>query len=106
MQNKSMMETIQAFAVKQALHYMEHDPEKNLPKLLLENPAKLQEMVRATGAKSTDLQSPETVEHLCGKCEAYAKAWAPMTERLWAGHRGSGSPKPTAGAVNQASPEG
>ena len=73
---------------------------------MLENPAKLQEMVRATGAKSTDLQSPETVEHLCGKCEAYAKAWAPMAERLWAGHRGSGSPKPTAGAVNQASPEG
>ena len=40
---------------------------------MLENPEKLQQMVHETGAKSTDLQSPETVEHLCGKCEDYAK---------------------------------
>lgn len=26
-----------------------------------------------TGAHSTDLQSPESVEHLCGKCAEYAK---------------------------------
>ena len=28
-----------------------------------------------TGAHSTDLQSPESVEHLCGKCAEYAKNW-------------------------------
>ena len=34
---------------------------------MLENPELLQKMVHETGAKSTDLQSPETVEHLCGE---------------------------------------
>lgn len=51
---------------------------------MLENPELLQEMVRRTGAKSTDLQSPESAEHLCAKCEAYAKNWAPAAEKLWA----------------------
>ena len=40
-------------------------------------------MVEATGARSTDLQSPETVEHLCAKCEDYAKNWTPTAELLW-----------------------
>ena len=50
---------------------------------MLENPEKLQEMVKKTGAKSTDLQSPETVENLCGKCAEYAKRWQPVAERLY-----------------------
>lgn len=50
---------------------------------MLENPEKLQEMVKKTGAKSTDLQSPETVENLCGKCAEYAKGWQPVAERLY-----------------------
>ena len=49
----------------------------------LENPEKLQAMVKAAGAKSTDLSAPETAEHLCGKCENYAKEWAPVADRLW-----------------------
>ena len=32
---------------------------------MLENPELLREMVEKTGAKSTDLQSPESAEHLC-----------------------------------------
>ena len=50
---------------------------------MLENPAHLLHMVRETGAHSTDLQSPEAVEDLCGKCSAYAEAWRPVAERLW-----------------------
>ena len=50
---------------------------------MLENPEKLQEMVKKTGAKSTDLQSPETVENLCGKCEEYAKRWQPVADKLY-----------------------
>ena len=42
---------------------------------MLENPEILQEMIKETGAKSTDLQSPESAEHLCSKCEAYACEW-------------------------------
>ncbi|MGI6014304.1 MAG: radical SAM protein [Oscillospiraceae bacterium] len=50
---------------------------------MLENPDKLQEMVRKSGAHTTDLQSPEPVEHLCEKCKAYAADWAPTADRLW-----------------------
>ena len=54
---------------------------------MLENPEILQELVKRTGAKSTDLEAPETCEHLCGKCTEYAKAWGPVADRLWeAGH--------------------
>ena len=50
---------------------------------MLENPEKLREMVKVTGAHSTDLQSPESVDHLCDKCEAYAKNWKPTADSLW-----------------------
>lgn len=50
---------------------------------MLENPEILERIVRETGARSTDLESPETVEHLCGKCRSYAEAWAPCAEKLW-----------------------
>lgn len=52
---------------------------------MLENPDKLREMVTRTGARSTDLQSPESVEHLCAKCDGYAACWAETAERLWEG---------------------
>lgn len=50
---------------------------------MLENPEKLRQMVEKTGAKSTDMQSPESAEHLCAKCDAYAANWAPTAEKLW-----------------------
>ena len=50
---------------------------------MLENPEKLRAMVERTGAHSTDLQSPESVEHLCGKCDAYAANWKGTADRLW-----------------------
>ena len=52
---------------------------------MLENPEKLREMVGKTQAHSTDLQSPETVEHLCAKCDRYAENWKPAAEQLWNG---------------------
>ena len=50
---------------------------------MLENPEKLREMVHQTGARSTDLQSPESVDHLCDKCKSYAERWRPEADRLW-----------------------
>jgi len=50
---------------------------------MLENPDKLRTMVEKTGAVSTDLQSPEDAEHLCGKCDHYAACWQPVAETLW-----------------------
>lgn len=55
---------------------------------MLENPEKLREMVTKAGAHSTDPQSPESVEHLCAKCDAYACNWAPVSEKLWYGSKG------------------
>ncbi|MCI5862910.1 MAG: radical SAM protein [Lachnospiraceae bacterium] len=63
------------------------NPNHLKPCPMLENPEKLVQMVHETGAKSTDLQSPEPVEHLCGKCENYAADWEATADRLWnAGH--------------------
>ncbi len=50
---------------------------------MLENPEKLRKMVAGTKAHSTDLQSPESVEHLCAKCDKYAEHWKPVAEQLW-----------------------
>ena len=51
---------------------------------MLENPEIIQRLVNETGAKSTDLQSPETVEQLCTKCEEYARNWKPHADKVWA----------------------
>lgn len=54
---------------------------------LLDNPECIQAMVDASGAHSTDLQSPEDVHCLAGKCAHAAACWAEAAERLWtAGH--------------------
>ena len=54
---------------------------------MLENPGRLTQMVKETGAVSTDLLSPESSEHLCGKCTAYAKSWQPCAQHLWEENR-------------------
>ena len=54
---------------------------------MLENPDKLRAMVEKSGAHSTDLQSPETAEHLCAKCDQYAKYWKPVADELWKENR-------------------
>lgn len=66
--------------------YRDNQPFNNnqlRPCPMLENPEILQRIVRETGAKSTDLQSPESVEHLCAKCHEYAQNWAPEADKLW-----------------------
>ena len=50
---------------------------------MLENPRLLREMVHRTGAHSTDMQSPESVDHLCDKCVSYAQCWSPQADKLW-----------------------
>jgi len=51
---------------------------------MLENPEKLRAMVKATGAVSTDYESPEDVDHLCDKTTPYADNWTPKADELWA----------------------
>ena len=50
---------------------------------MLENPEFIEKMVNETGAKSTDPQSPESVEHLTSKTHPYADKWTPTAEKLW-----------------------
>ena len=69
--------------------YRDNQPFNNnhlRPCPMLENPGILQRIVEETGARSTDMQSPESVEHLCGKCAAYAKQWQGTAEKLWGEH--------------------
>ena len=35
----------------------------------------------------TDLQSPESVEHLCEKCKNYAANWQPTADEIWSAVR-------------------
>ena len=50
---------------------------------MLENPDILPKLVKETGAKSTDLESPDDVNHLCSKCTNYASNWKPTADKLW-----------------------
>jgi hypothetical protein len=50
---------------------------------MLENPNCLRDIVKRTGAKSTNLIKEETAEMLCSKCDKFAKEWAPKAEEIW-----------------------
>ncbi|MDR1184428.1 MAG: hypothetical protein LBK67_06485 [Coriobacteriales bacterium] len=50
---------------------------------LLDNPARLVEMVEQSGAHSTDLQDPERVIDLASKCTAASENWADTADELW-----------------------
>lgn len=50
---------------------------------MLENPDCLRHIIGETGAKSTDILAPESVETLCARCDRFAAAWAPEAERIW-----------------------
>ena len=54
---------------------------------MLENPDILVDMVHKTGAHQTNIESPEEVEHLTGKCVDYAKAWQPVADKEWAAEK-------------------
>jgi MoaA/NifB/PqqE/SkfB family radical SAM enzyme len=50
---------------------------------MLENPQYIRSMVEASNSKSTDMESPENVQHLYEKCEPYAENWDETGNRLW-----------------------
>ncbi len=67
------------------MQYHENQPfNGNLlrPCPLLDNPGRLAQMVKRSGAKSTDLIHPEDADELCEKCAAAAADWAPVADRL------------------------
>ena len=50
---------------------------------LLDNQGALAGMVERSGAHSTDLQKPEDVNDLTGKCIPAADKWQPVADELW-----------------------
>lgn len=50
---------------------------------LLDNEGALAEMVEGTQARSTDMESPEDVRELTGKCSHAARSWEPVADELW-----------------------
>lgn len=84
---KTLLEALQS-PMMMAYHDNQPFNENMLrPCPMLENPDKLRAMVEKSGAHSTDLQSPETAEHLCAKCDQYAKNWKPVADELWKENR-------------------
>ena len=84
---KSLLETLRS---PMMMAYHDNQPfNDNMlrPCPMLENPEKLRAMVEKAGAHSTDLQSPETADHLCLKCDQYAKNWQPVADKLWKENR-------------------
>jgi len=55
---------------------------------MLENPECLRDMVKDSGAHSTDMQSPENVDDLYGKCKPYADRWVAKADELWTASHG------------------
>lgn len=50
---------------------------------LLDNPGRLADMVKKSGAASTDMTNPEDVDVLSAKCKDAAEHWAPVADELW-----------------------
>lgn len=82
--DKTLLEALQSPLF---MEYRSHQPfNKNhlRPCPLLDNPGKLTEMVKNSGAHSTDLEEPEDVELLSEKCESRAADWAVTAGEIWA----------------------
>lgn len=80
---KTLLETLRAPLFK-AYHDGQPFNENMLrPCPMLENPEKIQAIIKKTGAHSTDLQSPESIEHLTEKTIPYAKNWVDTADKLW-----------------------
>lgn len=86
--NANIRECTLLEALKSPIFMAYHDGQpfnKNMlrPCPMLENPEKLRVMVKESGAKSTDYESPEEVDTLCDRCEPYAAHWEPKANTLW-----------------------
>lgn len=80
---KSILECLHSPLFKQ--FYMGQPFNDNMlrPCPMLENPKELRRIIEKTGAKSTNLNCPESADQLCSKCDDYAKAWAPKAKEIW-----------------------
>ena len=79
---KTLLEALQS-PLFQAYHQGQPFNENHLrPCPVLDNPGKLTAMVDRSGARSTDLMSPESAEAFSDKCVEAAANWAPVADAL------------------------
>ena len=81
---KTLLEALQSPLFMQYHDNMPFNENMLKPCPMLENPQLLREMVERTGAHGTNEESDESVEHLCSKCDEYAKVWGPEADKIWA----------------------
>ena len=80
---KSVLECLQSPLFREYYKGQPFNDNMLRPCPMLENPDALRAIINKTGAKSTNLIVPESVEQLCAKCDDYAAAWAPAAKRIW-----------------------
>lgn len=80
----SLLEALNSPLFMQYYHEMPFDGDNLLrPCPIYENSGKLAEMVKASGAHSTDLTAIEDVDDLMSKTKERADEWRPVADRLW-----------------------
>lgn len=80
---KTLLEALQSPLFMQYHNNQPFNENMLRPCPMLENPEKLRTMVGESGAHSTDVLEKESVEHLCSKCDEYAKHWKTKADELW-----------------------
>lgn len=80
---KSILECLNSPLFKQYYKGQPFNDNMLQPCPMLENPQALREIIKKTGAKSTNLTQAESAEELCSKCDQYATDWAPTAKRIW-----------------------
>lgn len=84
---KSLLECLQQSLFMQYHNNMPFNDNMLRPCPMLENPERLRKMVHESGAKSTDMTSPEPVDDLCNKTTPYAERWEKKADELWKENR-------------------
>lgn len=77
---------LEAYKSPLFMQYHKNQPFNNnhlRPCPLLDNPEKLENMIVASGAKSTEMLHPEDVHNLCKKCKNASGNWAITADKLW-----------------------
>ena len=82
--DKSLLECLQQPLFKEYHKGQPFNGNHLRPCPMLENPQILGDMVRRSGAHSTDMQQPESPEDVFRRCRPYATSWMPTADRLWA----------------------
>ena len=82
--DKSLLECLQQPLFKEYHKGQPFNHNHLRPCPMLENPELLGEMVKRSGAHSTDMQQPESTDDVFRRCRPYADQWTPSADRIWA----------------------